>query len=295
MALKILVADDATFIRDMIKKQLRDRIPGVEIFDAADGARAFALFKQNDIDLILSDWEMPLMTGEELLRNVRAQPNGAKTPFIMISSRGDRDHIVKAIHSGVSDYISKPFTPEEFHKKLHKQLRIIGKVPTTAMPSLMQGVANSSIGVLTGGRAEAPAPKPIAQNASASLLTGATASLLTGAKPVQAVPTPAKTAKAQAQLRFANNRIFPCIIREMSLQLMSCVLQRADNLPALFEQAVVDIDMGESNGLARVNGYVHSMMAGENRADSNSLKMVIRFVDNDAEKFEVLSKFIAQM
>jgi hypothetical protein len=73
------------------------------------------------------------------------------------------------------------------------------------------------------------------------------------------------------------------------------VLQRAENLPALFEQAVVDIDMGEGNGLARVNGYVHSMMAGENRADSNSLKIVIRFVDNDADKFEVLSKFIAQM
>jgi DNA-binding response OmpR family regulator len=296
MALKILVADDATFIRDMIKKQLRDRIPGVEIFDAVDGARAFALFKQNDIDLILSDWEMPLMTGEELLRNVRAMPNGAKTPFIMISSRGDRDHIVKAIQSGVSDYISKPFTPEEFHRKVHKQLRVIGKVPTAAMPSLMaQGTASSSLGVLTGGRAEAPAPKPAAQSASASLLTGASSALLAGAKPVQAVPTPAKTTKAQAQLRFANNRIFPCVIREMSLQLMSCALQRADNLPALFEQAVVDIDMGEGNGLARVNGYVHSMMAGENRADSNTLKMVIRFVDNDADKFEVLSKFIAQM
>ena len=296
MALKILVADDATFIRDMIKKQLRDRIPGVEIFDAVDGARAFALFKQNDIDLILSDWEMPLMTGEELLRNVRALPNGAKTPFIMISSRGDRDHIVKAIQAGVSDYISKPFTAEEFHKKVHKQLRVIGKVPTVAMPSLMaQGVANSSIGVLTGGRAEAPAPKPAAPNASVALLTGATSSLLTGTKPVQAVPAPTKTAQAQAQLRCANNRVFPCIIREMSLQLMSCVLQRADNLPTLFEQAVVDIDMGEGNGLARVNGYVHSMMAGENRADSNTLKIVIRFVDNDVDKFEVLSKFIAQM
>lgn len=295
MALKILVADDATFIRDMIKKQLRDRIPGVEIFDAMDGARALALFKQNEIDLILSDWEMPLMTGEELLRNVRALPQGAKTPFIMISSRGDRDHIVKAIQAGVSDYISKPFTPDEFHKKVHKQLRVIGKVPTTAMPSLMQGVANSSIGVLTGGRAEpAVAPKPATQNANAALLTGS--SLLTGTKPVQAAPPPAKPAvKAQAQLRFANNRIFPCIIREMSLQLMSCVLQRADNLPALFEQAVVDIDMGGGNGLARVNGYVHSLMAGENRADANSLKIVIRFVDNDVDKFEVLSKFIAQM
>lgn len=288
MALKILVADDATFIRDMIKKQLRDRIPGVEIFDAADGARALALFKQNDIDLILSDWEMPLMTGEELLRNVRASPNGATVPFVMISSRGDRDHIVKAIQSGVSDYLSKPFTPEELLRKVHKQLKAIGKVPAAAAPrAATQGIAAASIDVLTGGaRSEALTTRSAVR----------TASLLTGTKPVQAVPAPIKpTAKAQAQLRFSNNRIFPCIIREMSLQLMNCALQRADNLPALFEPAVVDIDMGASNGLARVNGYVHSMTAGENRADSNTLKMVIRFVDNDAEKFEVLSKFIAQM
>ncbi|RYY01286.1 MAG: response regulator [Gammaproteobacteria bacterium] len=293
MALKILVADDATFIRDMIKKQLRDRIPGVEIFDAADGARALALFKQNDIDLILSDWEMPLMTGEEFLRNVRAAQNGANVPFVMISSRGDRDHIVKAIQSGVSDYLSKPFSAEELLKKVYKQLKVLGKLPVAAAPrAAAQGIASASIDVLTGGGRIETATKP-ASNSNASLLTGSSA-LLTGAKPapVAAVKSPART---QAQLRFSNNRIFSCIIREMSLQLMSCALQRTENLPTLFEQAVVDIDMGSGNGLARVNGYVHSMIAGENRADSNTVKIVIRFVDNDAEKFEVLSKFIAQM
>ena len=293
MALKILVADDATFIRDMIKKQLRDRIPGVEIFDAADGARALALFKQNDIDLILSDWEMPLMTGEELLRNVRATPNGANVPFVMISSRGDRDHIVKAIQSGVSDYLSKPFSAEELLKKVYKQLKVLGKLPVAVAPrAATQGIASASIDVLTGGSRIETATKPAA-NSNASLLTGSSA-LLTGAKPapVATVKSPART---QAQLRSSNNRIFSCIIREMSLQLMSCALQRTENLPTLFEQAVVDIDMGNGNGLARVNGYVHSMIAGENRADSNTVKIVIRFVDNDAEKFEVLSKFIAQM
>lgn len=293
MALKILVADDATFIRDMIKKQLRDRIPGVEIFDAADGARAFALYKQNDIDLILSDWEMPLMTGEEFLRNVRSSSNGATIPFVMISSRGDRDHIIKAIQSGVSDYLSKPFSPEELLRKVYKQLKVIGKLPTAAAPrAATQGIAAASINVLTAGRAEAVAPRAAAQssNESAALLTSS--SLLT-TKPitaeVKAVP------KAKAQLRFSDNRIFGCIIREMSLQLMSCALHRGDNLPTLFEQAVVDIEMGEGNDLARVNGYVHSIVAGENRPDSSTIKMVIRFVDNDPEKFEVLSKFIAQM
>jgi len=293
MALRILVVDDATFIRDMIKKQLRDHLPGVDIMDAADGARALALFRQNPIDLVLSDWEMPLMTGEELLRNVRATENGAKTPFIMVSSRGDRDHIVKAIQSGVSDYLSKPFSAEELLRKVHKQLKIIGKVPVVgAARAATQGIAAASVDVLTGGRAETISSKPVAAgNSNAALLTGS--SLLT-AKPVQAVVTK-PSAKARAQLRFANNRTFACVIREMSLQVMSCLLQRTENLPALFEQTVVDIEMGEGGELARVNGYVHSITAGENRPDSSSLKMVIRFVDNDAEKFEVLSKFIAQM
>lgn len=286
MALKVLVADDATFIRDMIKKQLRDRIPGVEIFDANDGARALALFKQNDIDIILSDWEMPLMTGEELLRNVRATQNGANVPFVMISSRGDRDHIVKAIHSGVSDYLSKPFTPEELLRKVYKQLKVIGKLPVAvATRATTQGIAAASVDVLTGGaRSEAPV-KPITAPASSPLLNTPKPAAVTAAKP---------TSRAQAQLRFSENRTFNCVIREMSLQLMSCSFQRSEKLPGLFEQAVVDIDMG-AGGLARVNGYVHSLIAGENRADTSIVKIVIRFVDNDAEKFEVLSKFIAQL
>ena len=75
MAIRILVVDDATFIRDMIKKQLRDKIPGVEILDAPDGTRALAQLKNQSVDLILSDWEMPNMTGAELLTAVRGMPN----------------------------------------------------------------------------------------------------------------------------------------------------------------------------------------------------------------------------
>lgn len=291
MALRILLVDDATFIRDMIKKQLRDRIPGVEIYDAADGARGLALFKQNPIDMVLSDWEMPQMTGEELLREIRNSANGATIPFIMISSRGDRDHIIKAIQSGVSDYLSKPFSPDELLRKVFKQLKKIGKLPVAnARIASTQGIAAASIDVLTGGRAEAVAPKPMA-TASAALLTAASPLI---AKPAP-VAVPKAAAKATAQLRFSDSRVFACVVREMSLQLMHCIMQRGDRLPTVFEQAVVDIDMGEGKGLARVNGYVHSISAGENRAESNSVKMIIRFVDNDAEKFEILSKFIAQL
>ncbi len=288
MAIRILVVDDATFIRDMIKKQLRDKIPGVEILDAPDGNRALAQMKNQSVDLILSDWEMPNMTGAELLAAVRAMPNAGAVPFIMISSRGDRSHIVKAIQLGVSDYLSKPFSAEELLKKVFKQLKIVGKTPEVSpRGATTQGIAFASVDVLTGGGkpAAVPATNPFTNNSASAL----------GAKPVVQAIAPAKTVKGKAQLRFANNRLFGVVIREMSLQLMSGLMQRADDLPGLFEQAVVDIETGDGNSLARVNGYVHSIQAGESRPDTNVVKIVIRFVDNDAEKFEALSKYIAQM
>ena len=303
MALKILVVDDATFTRDLVKKQLRDHLPGVEIFEAPDGVRALVVMKHNPIDIILSDWEMPLMTGEDLLRQVRATPEGASTPFVMITSRGDRDHVVKAVQAGVSDYITKPFSAEELLRKVHKQLKVIGKLPTLGRGAATQGIANASVDVLTGGAKPKAGSQGVA-HASIGVLTGGapkpstpsgSASALLGGAPTAAkAPSPKPTAKAQAQLRFSDNRVFSCVIREMSLQAMSCVLQRANDLPTVFDQAVVDIDMGDK-GLARVNGYVHSITAGESRPDSNIVKLMIRFVDNDVDKFEVLSKFIEQM
>lgn len=288
MGIRILVVDDATFIRDMIKKQLRDKIPGVEVLDAPDGARAMAQLKGQAVDLILSDWEMPNMTGAELLTAVRAMPHDGTIPFVMISSRGDRNHIVKAIELGVSDYLTKPFSAEELLKKVFKQLKLAGKMPAQAVRTAStQGIAFASVDVLTGGSTapKTAAPKPVNPFATISA----------GAKPdIKAVDV-AKTAKGKAQLRFANNRTFACVIREMSLQMMSCLMQRTDELPTIFDQAVVDIETGDGSSVARVNGYVHSIQAGESRPETNVVKIVIRFVDNDAEKFETLSKYIAQM
>lgn len=281
MAIRILVVDDASFIRDMVKKHLRDAIPGVEIFDAADGNRALAAMKNQSMDLILSDWEMPNMGGEELLRAVRANPLSAATPFVMVSSRGDRSHVVKAVEAGVSDYLSKPFTPEELLRKVFKQLKIIGKEPTHGSRSAgTQGIAFASVDVLTGGRSAAPASAPANGNASALLA------------PKTSKPKPA-THKGKAQLRFADNVDCPCVVREISLQALNGLIQRNDKLPRVFDQAVVDIELGETGEVARLNGYVHSVQAGENRAETQVVKIVIRFVDNDAEKFELLSRYIA--
>lgn len=103
--LKFLVVDDATFIRDMVKKQLRDAYVGCQISDAPSATRAQVLLKTQRFDLILCDWEMPEMSGEEFLRWLRAHPQHKDTPFIMVSSRGERDFVVKAVQAGVSDYL----------------------------------------------------------------------------------------------------------------------------------------------------------------------------------------------
>jgi len=285
MSIRILVVDDASFIRDMVKKNLRDRIPGVDIQDAHDGARALSLLKNQSFDLILSDWEMPNLSGEELLRNVRSQPQHAQTPFIMVSSRGDRNHVLKAVEAGVSDYLSKPFTPDELLRKVFKQLKRIGKEPVQPVRNSgnTQGIAFASVDVLTGGRSAEPSPAADAAEPAPAR---------------NASPAPAnksKVVKARAQLRFADNLTCGCVVRELSLQALSGLIPRGERLPALLEPAVMDIELGDSGEVARLNGYVHSLQAGEQKPETQVVKIVIRFVDQDVEKFELLSRFIVQM
>ena len=296
MAIRFLVVDDATFIRDMVKKQLRDRIPGAQVYDATDGNRAVAQLKKQRVDVILSDWEMPGMSGEEFLQGVRSEEAFKDTPFIMVTSRGDKDHVVKAIQAGVSDFITKPFTSDELLKKVTKQLAKIGKSPKDAIKSASSGadVGFASVEVLTGGAKTAPKPtaKP-AMDSVAALTGGASAAVPKTAAKSAAKKASKKSAKTKAQLRFPNTTC-ACVVRDMSLQALSGLMQRSDPLPGLFEQAVVDIET-ESGDVARVNGYLSSIAAGENKVDTNIIKVTIRFVDNDPEKFEALSKFIAKI
>jgi len=298
MAIRFLVVDDATFIRDMVKKQLRDRIPGSEVYDATDGNRAIAQLKKQRVDVILSDWEMPGMSGEEFLQWVRSEEEFKDIPFIMVTSRGDKDHVVKAIQAGVSDFITKPFTSDELLKKTTKQLTKIGKSPKDAFKAASSGndVGFASVEVLTGGASQAaPTMSKPASGSLAALTGGASAAAKPAAQKTSAAKkvAPKKSAKTKAQLRFPNSTC-ACVVRDMSLQALSGLMQRSDPLPGLFEQAVVDIET-DAGDVARVNGYLSSIAAGENKVDTNIIKVSIRFVDNDPEKFEALSKFIAKI
>jgi DNA-binding response OmpR family regulator len=263
MGIRILVVDDASFIRDMVKKHLRDRVPGLELNEAADGMRALALVKQWNPDLVLSDWEMPNMSGEELLQAIRSSEDHAKLPFIMITSRGDRDHVIKAVQAGVSDYITKPFTPEELLRKVGNQLKRLGKLSQPKSSPKSPSAAFSSVELLTSRKE----PPPQVKEAVVHPL------LVKKETPPVVISNPGM--RCRSRLRFADNIQFDCEIREMSLQMLSCVIDRVEKLPRLFDQAVVDMELDDGT-LARVNAYVHSLQAIENRPDARGIKLNIK-------------------
>lgn len=285
--LKFLVVDDATFIRDMVKKQLRDAYPGCQIADAPSAVRAQVLLKTQRFDLILCDWEMPEMSGEEFLRWLRAHPTHSDIPFIMVSSRGERDFIVKAVQAGVSDYLGKPFKQESLIAKINKVLGRAGK--DTSGPSRAagntQGIAGASIAALTGNRPSAAAPA-----SPASALPTAFAPKPTAA----AAAKPKVVARGQAQLHFASFNT-QCVVKDVSLQLLSGIIKRESQLPTILEPVVISIFELEGDSVARLNGYVHSIQAAENRIDAGVLKLVIRFVDDDPAKLELLSRYIEKL
>jgi CheY-like chemotaxis protein len=286
-ALKFLVVDDATFIRDMVKKQLRDAYPGCQIADAPSAVRAQVLLKTQRFDLILCDWEMPEMSGEEFLRWLRAHPSYSDIPFIMVSSRGERDFIVKAVQAGVNDYLGKPFKPESLIAKINKVLNRAGV--DTSGPSRTagstQGIAHASIAALTGNRPSAAAPASPAAALPTAFAPKPTATVAAKPKVV---------ARGQAQLHFAHFDT-QCVVKDVSLQLLSGIIKREAQLPTILEPVVISIFELEGDSVARLNGYVHSIQAAENRIDAGVLKLVIRFVDDDPAKLELLSRYIEKL
>ena len=115
----VLVVDDSTTARSAIINVLRDHLYCKDIVEASDGQEALRRLKQRpDIDWIFCDWEMPVMAGDELLKEIRSNPDTAHMPFIMITSKGDRDSLVKAVQLGVTSFIVKPFTAKKLVEKV---------------------------------------------------------------------------------------------------------------------------------------------------------------------------------
>lgn len=286
----VLVVDDATFIRDLVKKGLRDNFPGVQIEEAINGRKAQQMLSRQVVDLILCDWEMPEMSGLELLTWCREQDNLKTTPFIMVTSRGDKENVVQAIQAGVSDYIGKPFSNEQLVTKVKKALQRAGKLQAlmSSAPSKMLstgGFANDSLAALTGGKAEVvktSAPTPAAAAPAAPSIAPA---------PAAASKSPA--GRGQGQLRLPAGSM-ACVIKALSLKEALLVVKRTEQLPQVLESAVLDLEQGEAAETARLNGYLHAVAAFEPKPDSEWLQLTFRFVDRDPQKLDYLSRLIAR-
>ncbi|KAB8027729.1 response regulator [Fluviispira multicolorata] len=118
--MNILIVDDFPTMRKIIKSVLK-QLGYQNISEAEDGQLALNFLKVNpQIEFIVSDWNMPNMTGIELLKMVRADPKLKHLPFLMVTAEADKDNIVEAVKSGVNNYIVKPFNAATMKEKIDK-------------------------------------------------------------------------------------------------------------------------------------------------------------------------------
>ncbi|RJG38293.1 ATP-binding response regulator [Motilimonas pumila] len=113
----VLIVDDMDAIRKISTEQLK-RFGVGNVIQAENGAKALHVLKSRPIDMILSDWNMPTMTGIELLQEVRANSDWSHIPFIMITAEAERSKVAEAVRCGVTDLIIKPFTSATLQERV---------------------------------------------------------------------------------------------------------------------------------------------------------------------------------
>lgn len=117
--IKILVVDDFSTMRRIIKNLLRD-LGLTNVQEADDGQTALPILKGGQIEFLITDWNMPGMTGIDLLKEVRADPNLCHLPVLMVTAEAKREQIIAAAQAGVNGYVVKPFTAAVLKEKIDK-------------------------------------------------------------------------------------------------------------------------------------------------------------------------------
>ena len=117
--MKILVVDDFQTMRRIIKNYLR-QLGFNNVEEAEDGDVALEKLKESEFDFVITDWNMPKMTGIDLLKKIRAASNFKNIPVLIITAEAEKENVVQAAQAGVNDYIVKPFTPEVLQTKIEK-------------------------------------------------------------------------------------------------------------------------------------------------------------------------------
>lgn len=253
--LKVLIVDDARFIRDHVSRIVKEHFPEYQIDAAEDGDQGQKAMSTVEYDLILCDWEMPGKSGLELLAWARQQPHYSDVPFVMVTSRGERDYVLQAIQAGVNDYMSKPFEDQQLVDKVKKY---------------------------AGKRIESSAESR--RKAAQMLATGKTA----------ASKKSVKKPKGLAHLRSSAGNL-RCAVKDITLQNVQVMVKREDGVPLLLEPVVVDIEQTSGSSVAQMNGFISALQANEKSRETIFLAVDVQFVDNDPEKLEVLTGYIASL
>jgi len=284
--IKILIVDDASFMRDIVRKGVRSLYPAFVTKEAADGSQAKSILSQEDFDLILCDWEMPKMTGEELLGWLRTEGPKSDTPFVMITSRGDKDHVVKALELKANNYIVKPFTNEKLTDVITKQLsqslgikadelRRLGAAASAAMAS----GSNDAVSLLTAGTSK--------NNRSSTV-----SNTISSEKEAKSVRPKEQSI---AQLRWKDLKT-KCLIKEINMNSMTAVIRGDTNIPSIMEMVVFDLVTNGGQDISRINAYIYQLQAREANAESEFVNITIRFVDgNDPDKRAHLEHYISSL
>jgi len=117
--MKILIVDDFSTMRRIVKNLLK-QLGFTNLDEADDGQTAWPKLQSGHYDFLVTDWNMPGMTGIDLVKNVRANPDTANMPVLMVTAESKRKQILEAANAGVDGYIVKPFTAGTLKEKLEK-------------------------------------------------------------------------------------------------------------------------------------------------------------------------------
>jgi two-component system chemotaxis response regulator CheY len=117
--IRTLIVDDSSVMRKIVERSLRQAgLDTLVVYEAGNGAEGLDMLKSKDVDLILSDINMPSMDGLEFLRQIRAQQLAPGIPVVMITTESSEEHVKQAILAGARGYIRKPFTAEQVKERV---------------------------------------------------------------------------------------------------------------------------------------------------------------------------------
>jgi two-component system chemotaxis response regulator CheY len=123
---RALIVDDSSVMRKIVERSLRQAgLESLVIFEAGSGIEALQILKSKEVDLILSDINMPSMDGLEFVRQLHSQNLALEVPVVMITTESSEEHVKQAIQAGANGYIRKPFTADQVKQRVLPLLSVL--------------------------------------------------------------------------------------------------------------------------------------------------------------------------